>query len=180
MHVRRRAPVLFAFVAVALAVPVRGSAQTPPPPVCQQQDEYRQFDFWVGEWDVVVNDSTRAAAGTNSIQPLHNGCVLEENWTSRGGGTGSSMNYYDGVTGKWNQLWIAASYVIDIEGGLSDDGAMVLEGEIRNFVSGTTAPFRGTWTPIEDGVVRQFFERQNPQTGAWAPWFDGLYLRKDG
>ena len=54
---------------------------------------------------------------------------------------------------------------------------MVLEGEIRSFVQKSTSPFRGTWTPIEDGVVRQFFEIGDPSTGAFTPWFDGLYLR---
>ena len=158
--------------------PTTGSAQQAPPPVCEQEDEYHAFDFWIGEWDVVVNDSTRAPAGTNSIQPLHRHCVLEENWTSAQGGTGSSMNYYDPTTGNWRQIWLAASYLIDIEGGLNDEGAMVLEGEIRSFVQKSSSPFRGTWTPIEDGVVRQFFEIGDPTTGAFTPWFDGLYLKK--
>ena len=163
-----------------VCVPAALSGQQAPPLVCQTQEEFRQFDFWVGEWDVVVNDSTRSTAGTNSIQPLHNGCVLEENWTSAGGGTGSSMNFYDSTTGKWRQVWLASNYMIEVEGGLDESGSMVLEGELRNFVQKSVAPFRGTWTPIEDGVVRQFFEIQTPGTETWAPWFDGLYLRKGG
>lgn len=155
------------------------SAQQAPPPVCEQEEPFRDFDFWIGEWDVVVNDSTRAPAGTNSIQPRHRHCVLEENWTSLQGGTGSSMNYYDPTREAWRQVWVAASYVIDIEGGLNAEGSMVLEGEIRSFVQNSSSPFRGTWTPIDDGVVRQFFEIGNAETGVFTPWFDGLYLRKD-
>jgi hypothetical protein len=63
--------------------PAAGSAQQAPPPVCEQEDEYHAFDFWIGDWDVVVNDSTRTPAGTNSIQPLHRHCVLEEKWTTQ-------------------------------------------------------------------------------------------------
>ena len=62
---------------------------------------------------------------------------------------------------------------------LNDEGSMVLEGEIRSFVQNSSSPFRGTWTPIDDGVVRQFFEIGNAETGVFTPWFDGLYLRKD-
>ena len=143
---------LLLLVAGSASAAVPTAAQQAPPPVCEQEDEYHAFDFWIGDWDVVVNDSTRARAGTNSIRPLHRHCVLEENWTSAQGGTGSSMNYYDPTTGRWRQIWLAASYLIDIEGGLNDDGAMVLEGEIRSFVQKASSPFRGTWTPIEDGA----------------------------
>jgi hypothetical protein len=154
-------------------------AQNPTPPSCEELEVHRQWDFWVGTWDVVVNDSTRTPAGTNTIEPLHRGCVLQESWTSVAGGTGSSMNFYDGARGVWRQVWVAPAYVIEIEGGLDDDGAMVLEGELRTFVTGRTSPFRGTWTELEDGVVNQRFEIGDPETGAWSVWFDGLYLRRE-
>lgn len=38
--------------------------------------------------------------------------------------------------------------------------------------------FRGTWTPNEDGSVRQFFVQQDTDGGVWKTWFDGLYIRK--
>ena len=166
-------------IAVASAAGPVGAQQPPPPPSCEELEVHRQWDFWVGEWDVVVNDSTRTPAGRNSIRSLHNGCVLHESWTSASGGTGSSLNFYDGARGVWRQIWVAPAYVIEIEGGLDENGAMVLEGELRTFVSGRISLFRGTWTEIEDGVVNQRFEIADPETGAWSVWFDGLYLRRD-
>jgi len=74
---------------------------------------------------------------------------------------------------------VAAAYVIEIEGGLNERGAMVLEGELRTFVSKTASPFRGTWTEIEKGVVNQLFEIADPESGEWSTWFDGLYLKRD-
>lgn len=139
---------------------------------------HRQWDFWIGDWDVVVNDSTRAPAGTNSIRSVHRGCALTESWESVNGGTGGSLNFYDGARGVWRQVWVAPAYVIEIEGGLDASGSMVLEGELRTFVSKTATAFRGTWTPIEDGVVRQFFEIHDSASDTWQPWFDGLYLRR--
>ena len=162
-----------------LAAPVRLAAQQTQPPSCQDLDVHRQWDFWIGEWDVVANDSTRAPAGSNTIEAHHTGCMLSESWVNTSGGTGSSINFYDGAREVWRQVWVAPAYVIDIEGGLDENGAMVLEGELRTFVSKTVSPFRGTWSELEDGVVRQLFEIVNPQTGEWTVWFDGLYLRRD-
>ena len=48
-------------------------AQTPKPAPCVAS-EYRQFDFWIGDWDVTVLNGK--AAGTNLIKPILGGCVL--------------------------------------------------------------------------------------------------------
>jgi hypothetical protein len=40
-------------------------------------------------------------------------------------------------------------------------------------------PFRGLWTPLPDGRVRQFFEQSNDGGETWVPWFEGFYTRKD-
>jgi len=173
LPVRAACAALFTSFVVATCA----SAQTPPK-VCMDEPEFRQFDFWVGEWDV-HNNANGNLAGRNRIESRENGCVLVENWTSSSGGTGMSMNYYDSVTEKWRQVWIASNYSIDVEGGLNQEGAMLLEGQLHNYQSGLSFDFRGTWTPDEDGTVRQFFEQKNPQTGAWGVWFDGRYSPRD-
>ena len=89
------------------------------------------------------------------------------------------MNYYDNVTGRWRQLWVATNYSIDIEGGLNESGAMVLVGELHNYRPAQSVPFRGTWTPQPDGDVRQLFEQQDPDSGEWSVWFDGRYTRSE-
>ena len=53
---------------------------------------YRQFDFWLGRWDVF---SGTTLAGTNEVKSRVDGCVVEENWTSAGAGRGRSLNAYD-------------------------------------------------------------------------------------
>ena len=68
--------------------------------------EYRQFDFWTGEWDVFANGST-TQVGSNSIQLILNDCVIYENWTARGGGEGKSFNKYNPVQKQWEQYWMA-------------------------------------------------------------------------
>lgn len=50
---------------------------------CLYSEAHRQFDFWVGSWNVMTPQGQQA--GTNVIQPILNGCALVENWTSGGG-----------------------------------------------------------------------------------------------
>lgn len=160
----------------ALVAITDASAQTQvPPQVCMDEAAFRQFDFWVGEWDVYSNANGNLA-GRNRIESQENGCVLVEHWTSSSGGTGISMNYYDSLTNIWRQVWVASNYSIDIEGGLNQEGSMALVGQLHNYRSGLSFDFRGTWTPNEDGSVRQFFEQKNPRSGEWQVWFDGKYV----
>ena len=151
------------------------AAPTPSYP-CEEQAEFAEFDFWVGSWDVHLADGT--FAGSNVISRQQRNCVLFENWTGASGSTGTSINYLDKVTGEWVQIWhAAAGYQIKIRGGLTPDG-MLLTGTIHYIGNGTTAPFRGLWTPLPDGRVRQFFEQSSDGGKTWAAWFEGFYTRK--
>lgn len=143
---------------------------------CEHDPAFSAFDFWLGEWDVHVAGG--ALAGSNLIERAEHGCVLTESWTSAGGGTGSSINYVDKITGEWVQIWNSASgSQINVRGGMTDDG-MLLTGTIHYVSNGTTAPFRGLWTPLPDGKVRQFFEQSSDGGETWTPWFEGFYTRK--
>jgi hypothetical protein len=143
---------------------------------CEHDESFSEFDFWVGEWDVHVAGGT--FAGSNVIQRAERGCVLLENWTNASGGTGSSINYVDKISGEWVQIWNDASgSQINIRGGLTDEG-MLLTGTIHYVANGKTAPFRGLWTPLPDGRVRQFFEESSDAGETWLPWFEGFYTRK--
>ncbi len=141
---------------------------------CQQSGAHRQFDFWLGKWE--VHGAGGQFAGNNEITREETGCALREQWRSASGVTGQSLNYYNPETRRWRQLWLDAGYsIIDISGGL-EDGAMALEGTITYLSTGKSHGFRGTWTPQEDGRVRQFFEQRDAE-GAWQTWFDGYYSR---
>lgn len=143
---------------------------------CEHDAKFQEFDFWVGEWDVHVANGT--PAGHNVIAPEQHGCLLIENWTSATGGTGTSINYLDKTTGEWVQIWNDSSgNQINIRGGLTDDG-MQLIGNIHYVASDTTAAFRGLWTPLPDGRVRQFFEQANADGEGWSVWFEGFYSRR--
>lgn len=143
---------------------------------CEHDEAFRAFDFWAGEWDVHV--ASGAYAGSNVIEAEQRGCVLVERWHSATGGTGMSINYLDKATDEWVQVWNdSGGNQINIRGGLSDEG-MLLIGTIHYVASDTTLPFRGLWTPMPDGRVRQFFEQSGDDGKTWSAWFEGFYSRK--
>jgi tetratricopeptide (TPR) repeat protein len=150
-----------------LAAQVRASAYP-----CEQPAEFHQFDFWKGDWVVTANG---LHAGKNKISVREHGCLLMEEWQGASGSTGVSINYYDPAKHKWVQQWLSADgTLIHIEGGLRD-GNMVLEGDAYYYGTGVRAPFRGTWTPLPDGRVRQYFEQSDDGGKTWNAWFDGYY-----
>ncbi|MDJ0712197.1 MAG: hypothetical protein QNJ14_17540 [Woeseiaceae bacterium] len=143
---------------------------------CAHDTAFQTFDFWVGNWD--VHDGSGVMQGTNTITRDERGCVLTENWTSATGGTGMSINFLDRITGEWVQIWNSeGGSQIQIRGGMTDEG-MLLVGTLHNVAAGTTFPFRGLWTPLPDGRVRQFFEQSNDGGETWVPWFEGFYTRQ--
>src|SRR5688500_1921848 len=64
---------------------------------------HRQFDFWIGEWE--VNDARGRRLGTNRIEAILGGCVLAESWEGSSGSRGRSLNVYDPGDNKWHQSW---------------------------------------------------------------------------
>lgn len=136
--------------------------------------EHRQFDFWLGTWE--VRGPKGNVAGTNRIEKEQGGCVLHERYTTERGYDGQSLNIYDASRKVWHQTWVdSGGALLELEGGLRD-GKMVLEGETVG-ADGKTVRQRITWTPNPDGTVRQHWESAAPG-GGWSTVFDGLYRRK--
>lgn len=142
-------------------------------------EEYRHFDFWLGEWDVTGAGSAQPTA-KSKISSKHGGCVvLEEYDVLSGAYTGMSINYYDNVREVWHQSWMANNGVaVYLEGGLNDDGAMVLSDAGHAISEASGAINRVTWTPNDDGSVRQFWETSSDGGETWSVAFDGIYTRK--
>jgi len=146
-----------------------------------EQPIYHAFDFWVGEWNVYgAPDKSGPIVGTNTIKKSQGGCLLTEHWISSRGTTGTSMNFYDGTQDKWVQHWVNEGGIsISYSGGL-DNGSMVLTGKIY-YAGKDDHPirdFKGIWSPLEDGSVKQHFEESTDGGKTWQPWFTGYYFKK--
>ncbi|MBS1916462.1 MAG: tetratricopeptide repeat protein [Bacteroidetes bacterium] len=76
---------------------------------CSADVHSRQFDFWIGEWDV-YQTGTKNLVGHSIIQSISGGCAILENWTSLAGAhNGKSINYYDTLAKAWEQDWVGSS-----------------------------------------------------------------------
>ena len=146
------------------------NAQQPAP--CSDP-AYRQFDFWVGKWQVSRPDGK--VAGTNHIEKEYGGCVLHERYVTPGRYTGESLNSYDPARKVWHQTWVDNSGMLLLLEGQFNGKSMVLEGKTLDN-AGKETRHRITWTPNADGSVRQLWESTDAK-GAWTVAFDGLYKR---
>jgi hypothetical protein len=161
--------------ALTLAAPSAARPQAPTAPPACTSAEHRQFDFWIGEWEVRRANGQRA--GKNSITREHGGCVLFERYTAVGGYTGSSLNIYDASRRRWHQTWTDnAGLLLELNGEFRD-GVMTLRGETLD-AQGKTSSERITWTPRPDGTVRQLWEQSSDGGATWTVAFDGIYVRR--
>lgn len=136
--------------------------------------QHREFDFWIGEWDVF--DPTGQQVGSNSITKEERGYLIRERWTDRSGGSGQSLNFVDPTDGLWKQIWVDDRGGVTRYAGRFTDGALRFEGEHLG-AGNQRRQARCTFTPQADGSVRQFIE-QRDANGAWQPAFDGKYVKR--
>jgi hypothetical protein len=173
-----RLPVLLALLWTPLAAGsagAQGSGTTAPAPAARpapcSAPEYRQFDFWLGDWDVTTPDGK--PAGRNTVTRPLGDCVLQEHWRGAGGTSGESYNLYDASSGRWHQRWVDGhGMLLLLDGGLVN-GAMVLSGGDRN-VGGKTTRDRITWRP-EGDAVHQIWEQSTDSGKTWSVVFHGIY-----
>src|SRR5690349_14596900 len=71
--------------------------------------EYRQFDFWLGQWEAFNTNGQKA--GDSKITLLLDSCVILEEWTSAAINrgiryAGKSFNTYNAATKQWQQTWV--------------------------------------------------------------------------
>jgi hypothetical protein len=147
---------------------------TSPPKACTSA-EYRQFDFWIGDW--VVQRPDGKPAGTNRISQILDGCVIQENWSGAGGSSGTSYSIYDRVGRRWHQTWVDdRGSLLQLDGEFTN-ARMTLRGETRDS-SGLKLLQRITWERVGRGQVRQLWESSRDAGKTWTVVFDGRYLRR--
>jgi hypothetical protein len=125
--------IIAALAAPALAAPQQQAAPAPapaaPPPAPCAAPELHQLDFWVGEWDLTwpAQGSGPAGTGTNRVEKILGGCVIQENFA--GGGpqplNGHSVSTYSVREKVWKQTWV------DDQGGYLDFTGTFQNGEMR-------------------------------------------------
>jgi len=147
------------------------SAVDAPEPSACSAPEFRQLDFWLGEWDVRW-DATKdmeAGSGTNTVTRVLGGCVVQEDFVggpSTGGLVGRSVSIFHAPTQRWRQTWV------DNQGG---HFALVGGPEGQRFV--LTASRAADAVPaqrmvFEDITERRLTWRWQTTADAGATWND--------
>jgi hypothetical protein len=170
-----RLRILFVLIGALLAgAPLTG--QQGPPPGCTTP-EYRQFDYWVGDWNV-TDSAGGTLYGTNNVTLEESTCLIHEHWAGSRGGTGQSFNYYDPRRQVWQQDWVAsnAGSSLHLVGKL-EGNAMVLEADMPG-PNATTIHHKAMWIPQPDGRVRQYWRQTTDGGKTWTIVFDGYYKKK--
>ena len=163
--------------APALAVYGAGDVGRAVPHACGGP-AFREFDFWIGKWD--VHNPSGAPIATSIISSEMDGCLVMEDFIGAGGFQGKSLSAYDRNTGDWHQTFvdnvIAGSF--RLAGGLQDE-AMVMSGSqpVFNFATQSVLQRDVTvfWTRLSEGRVRQRFETSFDGAPV-STTFDGTYV----
>jgi hypothetical protein len=111
-----------------------------PAPACVDP-AFRGFDFWIGDWTLVVkaraapdSPTWTEAKGTQHVEAILGGCAIAEHFAADGPGpawAGTSLSVWQPALGAWRQTWVddQGSYLA-FTGGVQD-GAMTLVGEAQ-------------------------------------------------
>ena len=140
---------------------------------CLYEPGYRQFDFWLGEWDVYIAGQK---VGTSNIKSLQSGCIIEENWAGGFGETGQSFNFYNPITKKWHESYMGnrgGNWMMD---GEYTDGAMRYQGHM--YTPKGDALVHTTLFNLGPDKVRHVSETSTDGGKTWTKVWDALYERR--
>jgi hypothetical protein len=155
-------------IAAVLLVPQAAAAQSP---TCAAP-EHRQFDFWVGRWQVSPTGES-AVVALSDIERLYGGCAIREHWQPKSNPGGGSLNSYVPEEKAWRQTWVGSSGErVEFKGGWTGK-AMVLTGDWPE--AGRPRLIRMTYTSEPGGAVRQLGEESRDGGRTWGPSFDFTY-----
>jgi hypothetical protein len=144
---------------------------------CSAQ-EYRQLDFWVGEWRV-FEASDNSPVGSSKIEIVMDSCGIKESFDAPSGGNagadyiGTSFSSYDRKDGKWHQMYIDNTGSVGLYTGGLDGADMAM-----------TCPAKGGATQKmiyrrqADGSVRQIGTLSTDGGKTWQAGYDYVYRRK--
>jgi hypothetical protein len=133
----------------------------------------RQFDFWLGEWDLTWD----GGHGTNSIRSILGGRVIEERFRSADMSLdGISLSVYDEALDRWQQTWVDSqgSY-IHLSGGWEGDRMVLRTERLRD---GRLVLLRMVFAQITADQLDWSWERSEDAGQSWWPLWQIHYRRQ--
>jgi len=154
----------------------KARAEQPKTPPCSAA-EYRQFDFFAGNWNV-YSVAGHKLLGTNTVTPEFAPCILQEHWKGVDGLLGTSFNMYDAARKEWHQSWVDNTGGFQVMDGTFIDGKMVLAGSAVTH-TGKAANQRVVYAQQTDGTLRQTWSMSLDAGNTWKTVFDAVYEKKN-
>jgi tetratricopeptide (TPR) repeat protein len=145
---------------------------------CVYSAENRQFDFWVGEWNV-VDASSGGTAGSSRIERELGSCVIWENWTSANSSyAGKSYNIYNADLKRWEQFWVDnVGGMMHFYGGMKD-GVMDFYTDEMPQPDGSKLKRHLQFFNLGPDKVRQFSQGSTDSGKTWKVEYDFTYNRR--
>jgi len=150
--------------------------QTP----CEHHADNRQFDFWIGDWNV-VRTQEGTAAGMSHIERTLGSCVIWESWKSAGdsGYEGKSYNVFNPDQKRWEQFWVDnQAGMMHFTGSLASGGVMDFRTAAIPQADGKTLQRHLRFFPIDADTVRQLSEGSTDDGKTWQVEYDLTYHRR--
>jgi hypothetical protein len=130
--------------------------------------EFHQFDFWIGDWDLVVHARTTPsgnkwadARGHQHVEAILGGCAIAEHFSADGPPkpwAGASYSAWQPQLARWRQTWVDDSGgYIALDGGI-EHGVMTLYGEPRD-VDGLHIQMRMVFRDVTADTLRWEWQR---------------------
>ena len=172
----KRHIVVIAFLLLTATAPhsQEDTANTAPAATPCQIPEMRQFDFWVGQWDL----TWEGGSGSNTITRQLDDCVIQEQFDSdaQSNFRGMSVSTFSKLDGKWHQTWVdnQGGY-LDFVGGMKDD-RMILSRQAER--DGKTFLQRMVWYDIAGDSLEWNWERSDDNGETWQTLWHISYKRK--
>lgn len=144
--------------------------------------QFRQFDFWIGEWEAFGVKG--AKAGDSKISVILDSCVILEEWSSASKQqgltyTGKSFNSFNAGSKQWQQTWVDnTGNTTEFLRGDGSDGKIVYYADKVTAGGGKTFMRRLSFTKISNDKVRQLGERSDDEGTTWTVEYDLEYRRK--
>ncbi len=167
----------FALLILSLAPTWALAAEPAPAPKPCTAPVYRQFDFWLGDWDTFeVDPPGTVSIARARVEAIAGGCAIHELYEQTDGLIGDSILSYDGVRQQWQQTWVTNRGGLMMIFGNQVGDAIVLEGDVH-LADGRTVTQRITWRAQDDGV-RESAEMSKDGGKTWNPAFDVLFRKR--
>ncbi len=136
--------------------------------------EYRQFDFFLGDWDTFDLAAPSVRVARNRVTPMLDGCALREVYEQGDGLRGESFSLYDAARGVWHQSWVTNRGELLLLDGRFTDGRMTFSARQATTAGATLV--RAVWWPEGDSV-REKAERSTDDGKTWTLLFDIIFRR---